>query len=192
MNLDINYQSQEPLEKSDRKDWCGLACLYMVLNFYLQNESPSLSDLHQKFGTTLEAKTNFQTVGLEHKDILRIAREYGLKGFRKSWWAEPGVFPLFEKFLAEGESEEEIEKWMRGNKDEGVFALKKAVSENMPVIVSMDNKFAQTKTTHLVLVKGFNDNKIIVHDPYKNGADFSINEEDFKNHWLRQAIFIYR
>lgn len=191
MILDVPYQSQEPLEKNDEKDWCALASLWMVMTFHLKSRAPSLEELHQKYGPTLETTETFQDIGITHKDLLKIARDFRLLGFRKSWWAEPGVQTLIEKFRGEGEGDKEINSWTVTNISESFYSLEELINHNTPVIISVSSEFSPSKTSHVVVLVGIEENQLIIHDPYKKGANFKISKEEFKKYWLRQAIIIY-
>lgn len=190
MILDVPYKSQEDIENGSRKDWCALACLSMVLAYYLKDAAPSLEDLQKKYGPTLSAKEYFNTIGIEHKDLLRIAREYNLRGFRKSWWVLPGSQVVIDKFKEEGESEVDVADWNLSNLEEGSFTLEQAINHSIPVIVSVSPEFSPSHSTHLVVLVGIEDNNFIIHDPYKKGANFKISKEEFKKYFLKQAIFI--
>lgn len=185
MILDIPYQSQLPLETEGKVRWCGLVSLWMVLSYYLKEEAPNPQQIIEKYGT------EFDINGHQHKDLLKIARDFGLKGFRKSWWAEPGVQPILEKFRAEGESQEEINEWLKTNVDEGLFTIKNFIEKGNPVIVSMDKQFSSTNDTHLVVAIGSEKDSLAIHDPYQNGANYKISEEYFREHWLKQGLFIF-
>lgn len=186
MILDVPYKSQEPLETTDERRWCGIASLAMVLAYYLQDQAPQAKELLEKYGA------EFETGGFQHKDLLKIAREHTLQGFRKSWWAEPGVQPLLEKFRAEGETEKEIKEWTDTNTEEGIFTIKKLVAQGVPMIVSVSKDFSPSNSTHLVVITGFDNDHLVIHDPYKKGANFKITENEFKKLWLKQAIIIYQ
>jgi hypothetical protein len=184
MILQVPYQSQEPLETTMERRWCGIASLWMVLAFHLGDQVPTVDDLLAKYGPDFEGN------GFQHKDLLKIARDLGLYGFRKSWWAEPGVQDLYAKFKGEGESEEELQAWMETNLEEGIFTLEGLIDEKCPVIVSVSREFSPSDSTHLIVVIGYEDGALIVHDPYKKGPAFRVSKEEFKRYWIRQAIII--
>lgn len=185
MILDVPYQPQREMEKEGESKWCGLASLWMVLSYYLKGQAPAPQELVEKYGD------GFEKNGFRHQDLLKIARDYGLQGFRKSWWAEPGVQPLLQKFRDEGESEEEIGEWLKTNLEEGVFTIRKMIEEGKPVMVSMNPEFIGTQTSHLVVVVGFDGNQLIIHDPAVKGPNYKISEADFSKYWLRQGIILY-
>lgn len=186
MILDVPYKSQLPYETGGEgeRQWCGIVSLWMVLSYYLKEKAPEVEGLLQKYG---EEITRF---GFQHKDFLKIARDFGLHGFRKSWWAEPGAFPLMERFLREGESEEDIQEWAETNTNESLFTIKEMVESGIPVIVSVNKEFSPSHSSHLIVVIGYEGNQLIVHDPLHKGASYRIDEEEFKNFWIRQAIII--
>lgn len=190
MILDVPYKSQEDIEEGQRRDWCALACLWMMMCYYLKDKAPSLEDLHQKYGPALKEKEYFDTLGIEHKDLLRIAREYNLRGFRKSWWVLPGAQPLIDKFKEDGETEKDIEDWAKTNLEESLFTLESLVHKRNPVILSVSKDFSPSQATHLVVLVGVEDDNFLIHDPYKKGANFKISKEEFKKYFLKQAIVI--
>lgn len=184
MILDVPYQSQEPLENGGVRKWCGMAALWMVMAYWLKDNAPGVEELLEKYGTPFEAG------GFVHKDLLKIARIYGLRGFRKSWWVLPGVEPLLERFRAEGETEQDIKEWEETNIEEGLYTLESMIKKRIPVILSVNPDFSPSQSTHLVVLVGVEDDTFIIHDPYKKGANFKITQEEFKKYWLKQAIVI--
>ncbi|MBI4037387.1 C39 family peptidase [Candidatus Daviesbacteria bacterium] len=186
MILNVSYQAQLPYEDDPEvnKDWCGILCLWMVMSYYLKDQAPSVEQLLSKYGQQL--KDN----GFRHQDFLKIARDYNLRGFRKSWWAQPGVQPILEKFQQEGEGEQDIEDWLQTNLEEGIFTIENMINQNIPVIVSVNKEFSPSNTSHLILVVGCDDNNFIVHDPLHKGPNYKVSKEELKKYWIRQAIII--
>lgn len=186
MTLDVPYKSQLPYETGGEgeRQWCGIVSLWMILNYYLKGKAPKVEDLLRKYGAEVTR------LGFQHKDFLKIARDFRLRGFRKSWWAEPGVQPLIEKFFAEGESEEDVKDWAETNTEEGLFTIKKMIDKGTPVIVSVTKEFSPSHSSHLIVVVGYEDSTLIVHDPLHKGPNYKVSEEEFKNFWTRQAIII--
>lgn len=184
MILDVPYKSQEPLENGEIRKWCGMACLWIVLAYFLKGHEPKIEQLIEKYGSS------FAENGFQHQDLLKIARVYGLSGYRKSWWAEPGVFALIEKFKLEGESDKEIKDWMETNINESLYTLESLVECQMPVVISVSPDFSPSQSTHLVVLVGVEGDSFIIHDPYKKGANYKISKGEFKKYWLRQAIII--
>ena len=188
MILDVPYKSQLPYETSEEgeRQWCGIVSLWMVLSYHLKEAAPGVEDLLQKYGDSVVAK------GFQHKDFLQIVRDFGLRGFRKSWWAEPVAFPLMDKFLQEGESEEDIKDWAETNLEESLFTLKRMIDQGIPVIVSVNKEFSPSHSSHLIVVIGYENNTLIANDPLHKGPNYKISEGEFKNFWIRQAIIIKR
>lgn len=185
MILDVPYQSQQPLEENGAvRKWCGIACLWMVMAYFLKDQAPKIEQLLQKCGAEFEA------AGFLHQDLIKIARVYGLSGFRKSWWAQPGIQALLDKFKSEGESDQDLSGWMEINIDESLHTLEQLIHQDTPVIISVNQDFSPSSSTHLVVLVGVEDDNFIIHDPYKRGANFKISQEEFKKYWLRQAIVI--
>lgn len=95
-----------------------------------------------------------------------------------------------ERFVVEGESEEDVKDWAETNVDEGVFILKRAADQNIPVITSVSPEFSPSGSTHLVVIVGYEGSNLVIHDPLNRGENFKISEEEFKKYWLRQAVVI--
>lgn len=190
MILDVPYIPQESIEKGERKDWCALACLSMVLSYYLKENAPTLEEIHQKYAPTLEAKENFANIGIEHKDLLKIARDHGLRGFRKSWHVLPGAQPIIDRFKQDGESEADITDWEQTNIEESLFTLESMVNKGVPVVLSVTSEFSPSKSTHLVVLVGTENDQFIIHDPYQKGANYRISKEEFKKYWLKQVVIV--
>lgn len=184
MILKVPYQSQIPFENEGFRKWCGIASAWMVIAYFLKDHAPKAEELLEKFGE------DFESGGFVHKDLLKIAREYGLQGFRKSWWAEPGVQSQIDKFRSEGESEEEISKWIETNISESVYTLEQFINQGIPLIISVSPEFSPSKSSHLVVLVGDENDQFIIHDPYKKGANFKLSKKEFRKYWLKQAIII--
>lgn len=186
MTLGVPYKSQLPYEKGGgtNRKWCGIASLWMVMAYYLKESVPKIEELLEKYGA------DFETGGFRHKDLLKIARDYNLRGFRKSWWAEPGAFQLMEKFVEEGETEDDIKDWTETNIEESLFTLKRLLDQGIPAIISVSPEFSPSGSTHLVVITGYEDSKLLIHDPLNKGESFQIPEGEFKKYWLRQAIIV--
>jgi uncharacterized protein YvpB len=191
MILDVPYQSQKPYERDEEgeKKWCGIVSLWMVMAYYLKDAAPTTEELLEKYGQ------EFEFGGFEHKSLLKIAREYSLSGYRKSWWAAPGVSALIDKFKLEGESEAEVSDWLETNVDESLFMLEKLINQQIPVIISVTKDFSpeediNKRINHLVVLVGVEDRDLIIHDPFLKGQNYKISKEEFKKYFLRQAIII--
>lgn len=186
MRLEVPYKSQLSFEKGGpgERRWCGIACLWMVLAYLLKENAPTVEELLEKYGREIEER------GFLHQDFLKIARDYGLSGFRKSWWAQPGVQLLLGKFRLEGETEQEIDAWMETNIEESFGTIEKMVLGGIPVTASVTAEFSPSQSTHLIVIVGVEDNHLIIHDPLKKGANFKISRQEFKKYWLRQAMII--
>jgi hypothetical protein len=192
MILDVAYQSQIPFEEDPtNRKWCGLVCLWMVLKFYLKDQCPTLEDLIQIHGKPIEEQVD--KYGFFHKDLLKIARFYGLGGFRKSWWPTKtgqDTKILMDKFLEEGESTEDTEAWLKTNIDESVFTISEYVKRGVPVIASVTPEFSPSTDNHLVLIIGEEEDSLYIHDPLHKGEKFKMAKDEFKSYSIRQAIII--
>jgi len=186
MILDVPYQSQLPLETTEEKKWCGIASLQMILSFYLKEDAPSAQELLDKYGV------EFESNGSQHKDLLKIARDYNLRGFRKSWWVKPGDQNIITKFKEEGESEDDIRSWMETNTQESFFTVRYLLDQGLPVIASVSSEFSPSNSTHLVVIIGYKDNEFIIHDPNKKGESFKIPQKELEKYWLRQIIVVQK
>lgn len=184
MILEVPYKSQVEIESTEEKKWCGLACLFMVMRYYLKESAPSLKELHQEYGEA------FENNGYQHKDLLNIAKKHNLRGFRKSWWASPGDQQLIERFKEEGEGDADIKDWAETNLEEGLFTIEECIKNEIPVIVSVSKEFSPSTSTHLVVIIGVEEDDFILHDSYKKGENYKISKDEFKKYWLRQAIIV--
>lgn len=186
MILDVPYQSQEPLETTVDKKWCGLACLWMVISYYINDAAPSAEDLVSQYGE------EFEKNGFQHKDLLKIARNFEIWGFRKSWLPPVEAERLIEKFQTEGEREADTDIWEALVIEESFFSIGRLLSQKIPVIASVSSEFSNSNSTHLVVIIGEEGENLIIHDPYTRGEDFKISKKEFRKHWLRQAVILYK
>lgn len=182
MKLDVPYYSQF-LDLADQY-WmpraCGMACLKMVLDFYIHAQSggkktPTLLEMCQ----TGEKEGGYGKSGWFHDYFLKVAREYG--------------------FNAE-----------RGEKIDGIMGLQKIHDEleaGHPVIVSVTKHILGQQKFHMVVLTGYEENDgtefperkgqltgFYFNEPeslYKEyGKDVFVDVKAFKHDWRRMAIFI--
>lgn len=195
MDLSIPYYSQKEEEALSLygSKACGLTSLRMVLASYgFVLDVAQLSQIASRVGAYKEE------AGWIHAGLVNIARDLGLNGFRINYsmlgdrnLEEAG--PILAK---EGASLKEIEEFTKSvltAREKGVLgAIDELLAKNIPVIASMETTYAQTKATHLVVIKGSDKHNFVINDPWDNGANHRLPKENFNNHWTKRAVVIYR
>lgn len=193
--LDVPALSQKESDVTalyDRKG-CGLTSLMMVMQYY--EVKPKVLELAE---VADDLKAFSHESGWVHDGLINIARNYNLKGFRINYTQleDEDVTKAEEIFSESGSSDEEIDKFKESvafaKENSPVQDLERLIDASTPVIVSMDKAYAKTLFSHLIVLRGFENNQVIVNDPWNNGPDHKISKEDFEKYWTKRAIFIFK
>ncbi|OGE71723.1 hypothetical protein A2617_02155 [Candidatus Daviesbacteria bacterium RIFOXYD1_FULL_41_10] len=199
VNLDVPYYSQTEetaLSKYGTKA-CGLTSLRMVLAFYGQTFNINqMEQLANRVGAYDE------NARWTHAGLVNIARDAGLMGFRinYSMLSDEDIDNACEIFAIEGgvrkEIHEEIDNFRENvefAREQGDLASINSLLENqIPIIASMKKSYADTADTHLVVIRGRENNNYIINDPWHNGASYTMPVENFNEQWTKRAIVIYK
>jgi len=185
--LQIPYFSQldETIKKIKKQQACGICCVKMVLDYYLPSQKNNINDLIQE-GMVIKAYNPDLLGGVwVHEGLVRILRNHGIAAYSQE----------FKSMKVElGGAEEEGNIARPNNEIEtslvnfGMEKIKKCLENNEPVIVSVLPNFAKNQDSHLVIIKGFENNQLIFTDPF-SGDDLFFTEEHFLNFWKKLAIF---
>lgn len=195
LDLPVPYYSQKEEEvmlKYGRKG-CVLTALRMVLAYYGRVINfEQLCDKANQIGAYTEEQ------GWIHSGLVTIARDFGLKGFRINFSQLndqdlDNVGPILAN---EGSSSEEIKEFKKNfyfAKEQGRLAvIDQFLEEKIPVIASMEKSYSNTLATHAVVIKGLEDDKYILNDPWDFGQNYSIEKSKFDEGWTKRAIIIYK
>lgn len=194
MILPVPYYSQREeaaLQKYGNKA-CGLTSLRMVLAFY--NRS---LDMHQLDESARRVGAYDEEQGWIHSGLVSIARDQSLKGYRINFdmLTDQDRANVGTILAREGASLKEIDHFMKTfdtAKTEGPDkAIEQLLAKKIPVIASMDKKFANTSASHLVVITGEQGGKYIINDPWDNGKNYEVDKERFDETWTKRAIVIY-
>lgn len=195
MNLSVPYYSQKEEGVSSRYGHkaCGLTSLRMVLAYY--NHPMGVEEL-SNMATQIGAYEEKQ--GWVHAGLLNIAREFRLKGFRINlgMLEDEDLVRSGLVLAREGTSRKEFEsftKTFETAKEHGALnAVSELLNHKIPVIASMKDSYAQTTASHLVVIRGLEDGKYIINDPWENGESFRMDINEFEKEWTKRIIVIYK
>lgn len=195
IDLPVPYLSQkddEVMEKYGRKG-CVFTSTRMVLAYYgIPADFEPLYYQATQLGAYSEEK------GWIHSALVSLAREHGLKGYRIHYGMLDdadlkNVGPILAK---EGASLPEIQEFEKNfnlaRKKGRLVAIDHLVENRIPVIASMETTYAGTTATHGIVIKGEQDGKYIIQDPWEFGPDYLIDKQEFDRHWTKRAIVIFK
>ena len=194
MILPVPYYSQKEeaaLEKYGSKA-CGLTSLRMVLAYYGNTlDMHQLDELAKRVGAYDEQK------GWFHAGLVNIARDLGLSGYRInfSYLSDQDKANVGVVLANEGASMEEINQFMQtfdtAQKSEPDQALEQLLKQKTPIIVSMNEQFAGTTASHLVVIIGKKGERYLINDPWDNGKNYEVDKERFEKTWTKRAVVVY-
>ena len=78
------------------------------------------------------------------------------------------------------------------NKNSALASINSLLENQIPIIASMKKSYADTADTHLVVIRGRENNNYIINDPWHNGASYTMPVENFNEQWTKRAIVIYK
>lgn len=195
MNLDVPFFSQKEEEVVELYGYggCGLISLRMVLAFYLR-----LLKLKQLNYLAKQELAFDNNKGWIHCRLINIARKLGFKGFRINYkmLTDRDLKKAHQVFLNEGYSHCELELFTQNfhlaKKQGALKALDELLDQQIPVIASMKRNYANTPTTHIVVIKGKKDDRYILNDPWNFGPGHKISIKKFSSQWTQRAIVIFQ
>lgn len=136
--------------------------------------------------------------GWIHDPMIRVARRFGLSGFRidYSYNRDSDLLVAQKNYQARGYSEGELEAFTESFKHAQAFEptedlLRLTTERSIPVITSMKPKFTGLASTHLIVLKGIERGMAVINDPWEFGEGYKLPIEDFENKWTKRAIVIF-
>jgi len=201
--LDVPYYSQfsDEIEKEWQNQACGVVALKMVLDFYNQ----TVLNIQSLIQEGVQADGFVKDVGWVHSALIKIARQYGLLGWRKNFFLSPHDLTNLKE---ENYSQQEIDLQNKDLTEEGIVTLAKSIAGGNPVIVSVTRNFDAKKQGHLIVLTGIKDwnggvgaSGFFYNDP-DNLASTRVGEghngqknnfvslQKFEKNWSRRAVFL--
>lgn len=195
MNLIVPYfsQKEEAVVELYGYSACGLVSVRMILGFYKKstglNRLTHLADLEKAFDNEK---------GWIHSKLLNISRKFSLKGFRINYntLTEEDLGKAAEVLTKEGTSKKEFKEFIKNfklaKKKGAMAAMENLLKRKIPVIASMKRSFAATPTTHLLVVKGVENGKVLINDPWQFGPSYTVIQSRFEKQWTKRLVVIYQ
>lgn len=188
-NINIPYQSQN--DDSVSGEWkdrsCAIACTKMILDF-LSDDEVTMSDLIAE-GLLIDAHTSEH--GWSHQGIVRLLRNHGVSSYSQEFKTMNIMKDGDDVKINDSQYTKEII-------ETGIFKILNNICSDKPVICSVKACFGDNKTSHTILLTGFdfNDNKkvLIYHDPDSRKGEIKENKEveldHFIEYWKKLSIFV--
>lgn len=166
--LDIPYQSQYSDDVS--ADWhrriCGIACVKMILDYFCFEKS--IKDL---LDDGLSSGGHDPRVGWSHNTLIKLLKENGVNAQREEFKKE-GLF------------------------EAGILKLRDSINKNFPIVISVEAGFDENKTSHLILITGYEASEdrggFYYNDPLSEHIekkDLFVDMDKFEKYWRKLAIF---
>lgn len=184
MQLDIPFFSQldNTVPENIQRSVCAIACVKMLCDW--KNSNTSFIDLYKE----AEIIGGREVSGWNHETIVRLLRNHNLLAYRQEFIGHTINLQTLEV---------EPSKHSKDFEDKGIEKIKKEISENKPVIVSVFAGFSQdaknkksiNMVNHIVLITGFDEDSLFVHDPIFDTST-KVSWEHFLKFWRRLAIFV--
>ena len=194
--LEVPFLSQ--IDNVSDIDWkeksCGVVCLAMVIAFYEKKER-NIDDFIA-LGEQVDAYSE-EASGWYHHGLCKIANIYGYTAWRRKWYLSEADIA---KFTEEGRTKADNDAYNQQALKEGIYSIERSLANDIPVIVSMDKEFCDTKESHLVVVTGVEREGeelkgFYFHNPDTRTA-IQQNEyaylDKFAEHWNKRGIFVIK
>jgi len=186
--LDVPYysQHQDVTEPSWQKRSCGIVCTKMVLNYLKPDNKELIDDLIEE-GVIVGGYNSDH--GWNHESIVRLLRNRGIPSYQEEFRSVL-VDSLQRRFLKSTHENPMISG--------GLNKIHKSIMDKNPVIVSVEPNFDENKTSHLIVLTGFSEDKYGLDGFFYNDPDSRegikkdkfIELSKFKDYWRNMAIFI--
>jgi uncharacterized protein YvpB len=186
INVPYFSQYQDVEEEHWKSRSCGITSVKMVLNYLKPKNKESIDELIEE-GILIGG---YGKDGWNHEGLLRIFRNRGISAHRDEFRSVL-VDTAKRKFLKSTHESSLI--------IQGFEKIKKYLIKELPVIVSVDKSFDENKEHHLIVLTGFEEDKLGEIDGfYYNDPDAKVGVkkdkfvslEKFEKYWRRLAIFV--
>jgi hypothetical protein len=123
-----------------------------------------------------------EAAGWTHETIVRILRNHGIHAYRQEFKAHEIDLETGEPTPAQHSGE---------FAQQGILKIRRNVDDGNPVLVSVSSGFSDNTEDHVVLVIGYDEESIIVHDPLlaPDSNPVSVPVRKFMDFWKRLTIF---
>lgn len=184
MKLNIPFFSQlnSQVPKELQRSVCSIACIKMI--FDLKKIENSFENIYKE----AEVIGGRETSGWNHETMVRLLRNHGILAYRQEFFGHTINLATLEVMHSKDSEVFEIK---------GLEKIKESVSKNNPVIVSVfagfsqdiENKKSINMVNHIVLITGFDDSYLYLHDPIFD-IPTKVSYKHFMNYWRRLTIFV--
>ncbi len=186
--LDVPYYSQYQniLEDKWRSRACGITSAKMVIKYFRPNNDESIEALIDE-GVRIGGYVEH---GWDHESLVRILRNRGIFAYKEEFKSQ---------ILKQGETSGIPSVYDSKMMKTGIKKIYKMIKSGRPVIVSVDVGFGENKTSHLIVLTGFD------LDDSGDVSGFAFNDPDaktgikknifvdidkFEKYWRRMSIFV--
>lgn len=180
MILKVPYYSQ--YKDVENEEWrskvCSVVCAKMIIDFLSLDSENNKENIEDLIEEGLEIGGYVEDYGWDHEAIVRLFRNRGINSYRQ-------------EFLSKDESfNDKLFK-------DGLDKIKNSLENSLPIIVSVKENFGNHKSTHSIVLIGYDEEKgaFIYHDSNskigkENEENLFVNLDKFKEYWRRFAIFV--
>lgn len=193
----VPYLSQYDtrIDTEDQPTFCGVASLYMVLNYWCQKKgkvAPSFEDVSQ-YALSLNGLDPEE--GWAHAKLADTARHFGFNAISRTWFARQNDIDIM---CNQGRlsNEQEAGRYQQQVFAEFMCTVFAMLVDEFPVILSVKPKLGPAKSNHLVVVTGVDHSRenLLIHDPqYKahEGENIIVTTDRFLQFSNFNAILVY-
>jgi uncharacterized protein YvpB len=186
--LDLPYYSQyqNVLEPKWKSRACGITCAKMVIKYFRPDNDESIDALIDE-GVRIGGYGNH---GWDHESLVRIFRNRGIHSYREEFKSQ---------LIKAGSNTPIASVYDKKMMESGIKKMKKMLEAKRPVIVSVEPDFSKTKSSHLIVLTGFDLDEsgevegFMYNDPYAETGiqkNIFVDIDKFKKYWRRLAVFV--
>lgn len=154
-------------EKEWQEKSCGILCLKTLLDYWGEKEGIAPKNADELVEEGLKIDGYIPGVGWKHRELVWIAKNYGLDGENLEWPDEHYDI-AFNRIIPH--------------------------LEEHPIIASVHKDLIKEKGGHLIVITGYEDGKIFYNDPaskLRNDIERSVTLQEFIEGWKQRIVIIH-
>jgi len=191
MKLQVPFHSQrsEDVPEDRRNTACGIVALKMAMEFSLKHQGRVAPTMEALIGEGMAINGYQKGIGWIHGQLVLIAHNHGVLAYREEYKS------VLVDWIRGTFSKSPFESAMV---DQGIEKFRRLLERRTVPLVSVSKNFKERDKFHLVVLTGFGEENgksgFYYHDPHYSeeyeGAHKFVDDETFRDHWRRLAIFI--
>ncbi len=186
--IDVPYYSQyqNVLEEKWRSRACGITSAKMIIKYFYPDNDESIDALIDE-GVKIGG---YNENGWDHESLVRIFRNRGIFSYKEEFKSQ---------LIGNGNNSRVPSIYDAKMAKAGIKKIVKMIKAGRPVIVSVDVGFGDNKSSHLIVLTGYDldDNGDVLGFMYNDPEsprgikkNLFVEIEKFERYWRRLCIFV--